>query len=115
MRARELFLVFTNAVAGRDDEFNRWYDEIHVPDILDLSGVVSAQRYSLQPSERPKMAPNPTAHRYLTIYEVERDGNLVLQDMIAKSLSGTMALSEAFDITTASMDAWLPQGGNRSR
>jgi hypothetical protein len=33
--------------AARADEFNRWYDEVHVPDVLAANGVVAAQRYKL--------------------------------------------------------------------
>ena len=27
-------MVRSNAVAGRDEDYNRWYDEQHVPDLL---------------------------------------------------------------------------------
>ena len=26
-------LVFTNAREGRDEEFNRWHDETHLPEV----------------------------------------------------------------------------------
>ncbi len=40
-------LVLTNAVEGRDDEFNQWYDHQHIPDALDVPGYVAAQRFRL--------------------------------------------------------------------
>ncbi|CAA0136676.1 Uncharacterised protein [Mycolicibacterium vanbaalenii] len=115
MQERELFVVLTNAIDGREVEFNRWYDEVHVPAVLNIAGVLSAQRYSLRKLGRPELAPNPGSHRYLTIYEVDRDGNLVCADLIAQSLSGAMDLSESFDLTTASMDSWQPIGSEHRR
>jgi hypothetical protein len=39
-------VVLSNARPGTDAEFNRWYDEVHVPDILSkIGGFVSAHRY----------------------------------------------------------------------
>jgi len=42
--AKHVWLVFTNATPGDDSEFNRWYDEIHIPDLLKVPGVISARR-----------------------------------------------------------------------
>jgi hypothetical protein len=39
------FLVFSNAAEGQDEEFNRWYDAKHLPDVLAVPGIVDGQRY----------------------------------------------------------------------
>jgi len=46
------YLVLTNAVPGREEEFNRWYTEQHLPDVLRVPGVVSAQRFSRTEQQR---------------------------------------------------------------
>ena len=46
-------------------EFNRIYDEEHVPNILKVPGVRSCARYRLDHSTVPSMP------RYLAIYEVD--------------------------------------------
>jgi hypothetical protein len=39
-------VVLTNALPGQDEAFNAWYDERHVPDLLQkVDGVVAAQRF----------------------------------------------------------------------
>lgn len=39
-------VVLTNSVSGEDDAFNAWYDERHLPDLLEkVDGVVAAQRF----------------------------------------------------------------------
>ena len=68
--ARSILLVFTNADDGRDAEFNRWYDEIHLKEVLETPGFIAAERFELgeaqvDEAERP--------HRYLAIYEIEGD------------------------------------------
>src|SRR5258708_6202832 len=43
MSDRGIFLVFTNPVDGME-EYNRWYDEKHVSDLLKVPGIVRAYR-----------------------------------------------------------------------
>ena len=39
------FVALTNAVAGREQEFNDWYDHQHVKDVLAIPGFLTAQRF----------------------------------------------------------------------
>ena len=39
------FFVFSNPVAGHEDEYNRWYDQQHAPDVVAIPGFVSAQSF----------------------------------------------------------------------
>ncbi len=43
--SNNLMLVFSNPVAGQNDRYNAWYDNIHLGDVLDVPGVVGAARY----------------------------------------------------------------------
>jgi hypothetical protein len=105
---KQLFLVFTNAVAGRDDEYNAWYDEVHLADVCRVPGVVDAQRYELVPTGGDS-AP-PPKHRYLAVYELDRDGSEVLAELVARAGGPEMRLSEALDLTTIGMTVWRPRG-----
>jgi hypothetical protein len=64
-----LWLVFANAVEGKDAEFNDWYDNRHIHDVVDLPGLISGQRFVLA----PVAAGDPLPWKYLAIYEVEHD------------------------------------------
>lgn len=69
MTQKFLLLLQSNAAPGREAEFHDWYDNRHVPDLLAVPGIVSAQRYAvsaLQPLQ-------PHGHRYLALYEIETD------------------------------------------
>ena len=39
-------LVFSDPVAGREDEYHTWYTETHLPELLTLPGFVAARRLS---------------------------------------------------------------------
>ncbi len=49
---------------SREKEFKDWYNNVHIPDILETPGFVSATRYE---------DPNPAKGRgkYLALYQVE--------------------------------------------
>src|SRR5438270_12589523 len=39
------FLVFSNPVAGHEDEYNKWYDTQHAQDVVAIPGFQTAQRF----------------------------------------------------------------------
>jgi hypothetical protein len=66
--AKATVLVFTNcADPAREKEFNEWYDNTHVPDVLATPGFVSCTRYELMGDAGPGQA------KFLAVYEVESD------------------------------------------
>jgi hypothetical protein len=40
-------MVYSNATPGQEDEFNRWYDRIHAPVMIEGGDFVWAQRFEL--------------------------------------------------------------------
>ena len=62
-------MALTNAVDDREDEYNDWYNNTHLKDVLNVPGFVSAQRFRLSSAQR--MANPP--YKYLAIYEIETD------------------------------------------
>lgn len=55
-----LMTVFTDVPAHLEEEFNRWYDEEHIPERLSIPGVLSAARYT-------SVEGGP---KYLAVYEL---------------------------------------------
>jgi hypothetical protein len=116
--AENRFIVLSNPIEGEDDRFNKWYDEVHVPEVLDVPGVVAAQRYDLSElkvpddEDLPAQLP-PATHRYLVIYEVEGEPDAVMANFLERVMSGKLSLGETLDLTTVSMTAWKPSGERR--
>ena len=74
--AKHFFVALTNPVPGKEAEFNKFYDEIHVPDVLAAPGWVAAQRYRLASEQRPDQSP---PYRYAAVYEVECEDGKILE------------------------------------
>ena len=45
--AKHVLLVFSNPTEGAEEDYNRWYDEVHLPEVVQTDGFVSAQRFKL--------------------------------------------------------------------
>ena len=74
-------LVYTNALSGKDDEFNRWYDTIHIPEVIQLTKAVAAQRFRVSKAQPD----GPGPYRYLAIYEFEVDSKEAYESLTAST------------------------------
>lgn len=88
-------LVYTNARDGKDEEFNRWYDNTHIPEVLQLTKAVAAQRFRLSEAQPGDDAP----HRYLAIYEFEVDSKTAYDSLLATT--DKMDLGSSLDPASA--------------
>jgi hypothetical protein len=98
--ARFHYAVLSQAVPGREDEFIRWYEEQHLPDVLRMPGVVSGKliRLSFQRTYDVE-APDYTT---LTLYELEGDdAEGIIASIREASGSDAMPMSDA--LTKAGM------------
>jgi len=91
--ARHILMAFSNALAGRDDEFNRWYDDIHLSDVLKVPGYTAAQRFELSPSQ---MMPDPP-YRYVALYEVETDDLQATLEELRNKPPEELPVSDSWD------------------
>ncbi len=87
--AQAQLLVYSNSVEGKDEEFNRWYDEQHIPDVLRVPGIVAAQRFETRTGD----------WKYLTIYELDTDDiDGVLAALMSRAGTDEMVMSDAIDV-----------------
>jgi hypothetical protein len=89
--AKGLILVESRPSSpDREQEYNTWYDEVHLPELVALDGFVSARRL------RPVDGDGP----YIALYEIEGDSlQAVLDNMIANA--GTLHMSDALQLDPA--------------
>ena len=59
-----IMIVATQCQLGEEKEFNKWYDEIHMPLLLKFKGIRKATRYQV-------VNENEEFPKYLAIYEFE--------------------------------------------
>jgi len=93
--ARNFYIVLSNPVAGREEEYNKWYTEKHIMDALEIPGIQAVQRFALADVQRRDP---PYQWKYMVIYEVEQEGAAETM-RILNERSGTpiMPGSDSFD------------------
>ena len=93
--AKYTFAVLTNPTPGNETEYNRWYNEQHIPDVLNVPGIVAAQRFRL--ADKQMGDKNP--YKYFAVYEVETDDlNKVISELKSRVGTAEMVMSDAIDI-----------------
>lgn len=95
--AKHLLTVFTNPVVGKEDEYNDWYTNIHLSDVLKVPGIVAAQRFKL--SEAKLLGDTP--YQYMAIYEIEAEDLQPVIDALNQAAESGMMISSALDIEKA--------------
>lgn len=99
--ARYILNVSSRALPGREADYDRWYGETHVGEVLALPGFLSCRRY-----RQLDMDGQPTG-TFVAHYEVETsDPAALLQTLFAAA--PTMQLTDALDPAGTSFSFLLP-------
>ena len=64
---KTLYTVRSNPIAGRETDFNNWYSNTHLPEVMKIDGFLSAKRFKLAGVQVVKAQ----AHGYMAIYEID--------------------------------------------
>lgn len=114
--AKALMVVGSNPTdPAHEAEFNEWYSDTHLADVLAVAGFHTARRYSLSDA-RPMVDTEASPFRYLAVYEIESDDlEQTGRDVQAALDSGAIPISETFDLSRFSVDFYaLIDGSERS-
>ncbi len=93
-----IMVVGSGPVEGKEDEYNKWYDEIHLPEVCALPGVTGAKRFASSPTvpgERP----------YLAIYDLDIEGDpaAVVAELGRRGQTGELNMSPTIDVPNVQM------------
>jgi hypothetical protein len=88
--SRYLIQFETRPLEGQVEEYNNWYNSVHVPDMLTIPGFKTCERYRVVGIEG--------AHNYIAAYVVDCDDP---QQLIANLalFTSSMTISPAIDLT----------------
>jgi hypothetical protein len=92
-------IVFTSPAEGREDEYNKWYDEVHLPEFSALDGVISGKRYNME-GDKPQWA---------AIYELSVPPSEVFKAMNVALKEGKMHMSDSMDPKSAVIHTLTPR------
>lgn len=63
-------LIRSNPLPGKEAEYNAWYDNVHLPEMLQIEGVKAYQRFALA---KDQMNDKAQSHKYLIRLEIDSE------------------------------------------
>ena len=92
--ARGQLIALSNPIsAAREAEFNKWYNEVHIPELVGFAGFESATRYRVSAQGLPQK--DPPEFRYVAVYEIaDMDAAMKAMAAGAANLTQTDASGE---------------------
>jgi hypothetical protein len=95
VRRAVLVVLSSPSSPEKEEEYHRWYDEVHLPDVLKVPGFVAARRYRLSDAQIGEAAV-PGGHRFLALYEIEAEDPAQVLDALGQAAAeGRLPLSDA--------------------
>ena len=95
---RYKMVVYSRPAAGREDEYNDWYQNVHLGELVALPGFKSARRF-----RHARNLVEGDAYPYMSIYEIETDDiDAVLDNLRGTAERGALTMSDAIDLTDTS-------------
>src|SRR5579862_2156427 len=102
------FFVFSNPTAGHEDEYNKWYDEQHAPDVVAVPGFVTAQRFVKNQLPLYRMV-DLQVPKYLIVYKIVTDNvEAVFGEVNRRLKTGETVISPTFDTKTSVSYVYRP-------
>jgi hypothetical protein len=94
--AEGLFIAYSSAVPGRDAEYEKWYEEIHVPDVrAAIPSVTAVHRY-----KQVDLTGGGGAPRYVAVYELgDADVATAAGQLGAAGAEGRLRMTDTIDMT----------------
>ena len=75
MAGKGLFIVMSKISPDKEEEFNRWYNEVHLPYALERLPMLSGRRYKIKDErtllEGGKVKIEEPEYQYMAVYEFE--------------------------------------------
>lgn len=103
---RYLLSVSSRAFPGREADYERWYEDTHVGEVLALPGFVACERFE-------RLAPDGQAvTEHVAVYELETDDPQALVQSLFAAAPG-MKLTDALDTASARFEILRPIGAGR--
>jgi len=91
---KTLYTVRSNPIKGREAEFNDWYSNTHLPEVMKVDGFLSAKRYKLSDVQMVK----EQAYGYMVIYEINT--NDVAGTLVNLGEATWLNMGDSIDMTT---------------
>lgn len=115
-----MLAVISDPTPGQEDEYNAWYDSVHIPEALGIPGFRAARRFRM--IDRPEDPGHTLGASYLTLYELDSDPETAMANLRkARKEDRLSPLSPAVDaesirrVTFEAASEWANDEGQRDR
>ena len=104
--AKYVYVVQSNPVPGKEDQYNDWYRNVHLNDVLKVNGFTGAQLFRHRPVDG---LPGPEL-RYMALYDVDTDDleATVAHNQHLATETDEMPMTDAFDVTSVTRHYFEP-------
>ena len=99
-------VALSNPVEGKEDEYNTWYTDTHLVEVVGVEGINSAQRFKLSPEQLREDLP----YQYLALYELEAGKESEALENFLEARSG-FDMRPVIDLENASVMIFKPITG----
>lgn len=105
-------MVYSNATPGQEDEFNRWYDRIHAPVMIEGGDFVWAQRFELNDKGvAGKGSPSLRTRQFMVMFAFEtNDIDAALKEVNARLAMPRNTRSPSIDYGSLQAVTWRALG-----
>jgi hypothetical protein len=93
MSHKYTLIVYTSPADGREDEYNAWYDDVHLSEFSALPGVINGRRFKVAGAGK---------QQYAAVYELSAHPDEVMAAMNAGVKDGTVHMTDAMDVGSVS-------------
>lgn len=93
MSHKYTLIVYTSPAEGREDDYNAWYDDVHLQEFSALPGVINGRRFKVAGATGPQ---------YAALYELSAHPDEVMAAMNAGIKDGTVHWTDALDVGSIS-------------
>jgi hypothetical protein len=99
-----LFVETRPESPDRVDEYHKWHDDVHIPEMLTIDGFVAARRWAADGGES-----------FITLYEIDADLDTAKANLRAAYQNGRMSKPVAVDSTSPPVMRYLSLVSEASR
>jgi hypothetical protein len=93
-------IVMAKAKDGEVEALAKWYDETHIPDLLAVPGLVSAERHTVMPLKAPDGSPK---WDFMLSYGLEGDPMAVLGNMAKAQVALSDLMESSLTLSIVAM------------
>lgn len=82
---------------SREDEYHKWYENTHIPQLKEVPGIVSARRFTLAGGGFGPADPSIPAH--LAIYDLDSDDlDGLVAEIATRAGDGRIEMTDAMEL-----------------